>query len=90
MAKGYRWAVTPAAGPPAVSPCVSPASVTWPRLRRVLSGHEHNYERSFAVRGYDPGAPGTVAVPNGQAPDGNAGVHPPARPSPALKRRSTG
>jgi Calcineurin-like phosphoesterase len=30
----------------------------------VLSGHEHNYERSFAVRGYDPGDVGTVVAPN--------------------------
>ncbi len=37
----------------------------------VLSGHEHKYERSFAVRGYDPGDVGTVVAPNpGQAPAG--------------------
>jgi 3',5'-cyclic AMP phosphodiesterase CpdA len=37
----------------------------------VLSGHEHNYERSYAVRGYDPGSLGTVVAPNpGQAPAG--------------------
>ena len=37
----------------------------------VLSGHEHDYERSFAVRGYDPGDVGTVVAPNpGQPPPG--------------------
>ena len=30
----------------------------------VLSGHEHDYERSYPVRGYDPGAHGTVVSPN--------------------------
>ena len=30
----------------------------------VLSGHEHDYERSFPVRGYDAGALGTVVSPN--------------------------
>ena len=30
----------------------------------VLSGHEHNYERSFPVRGYDRGAHGTVVSTN--------------------------
>jgi alkaline phosphatase D len=30
----------------------------------VLSGHEHDYERTYPVRGYDPGALGTVASPN--------------------------
>ncbi len=30
----------------------------------VLSGHEHDYERSYPVRGYDAGTHGTVAVPN--------------------------
>jgi Purple acid Phosphatase, N-terminal domain/Calcineurin-like phosphoesterase len=30
----------------------------------VLSGHEHDYERSYPVRGYDTGAHGTVASPN--------------------------
>jgi alkaline phosphatase D len=40
----------------------------------VLSGHEHNYERSYPVRGYDAGAHGTVVSPNpgqtaGQAVD---------------------
>jgi Purple acid Phosphatase, N-terminal domain/Calcineurin-like phosphoesterase len=34
----------------------------------VLSGHEHNYERSYPVRGYDAGYRGTIASPNpGQA-----------------------
>jgi hypothetical protein len=37
----------------------------------VLSGHEHNYERSYPVKGYDPGSLGTVVAPNpGQAPAG--------------------
>ncbi|MBR7839026.1 metallophosphoesterase family protein [Actinospica durhamensis] len=30
----------------------------------VLSGHEHDYERSYPVRGYDAGAHGTVVSPN--------------------------
>jgi Calcineurin-like phosphoesterase/Purple acid Phosphatase, N-terminal domain len=30
----------------------------------VLSGHEHNYERTYPVRGYDPGELGTVTSPN--------------------------
>jgi alkaline phosphatase D len=30
----------------------------------VLSGHEHDYERTFPVRGYDAGAHGTVVSPN--------------------------
>jgi hypothetical protein len=30
----------------------------------VLSGHEHDYERSYPVRGYDRGALGTVVSPN--------------------------
>ena len=30
----------------------------------VLSGHEHDYERTYPVRGYDAGAHGTVAAPN--------------------------
>ena len=30
----------------------------------VLSGHEHDYERTYPVRGYDTGAHGTVAAPN--------------------------
>ena len=39
----------------------------------VVSGHEHNYERSYAVRGYAPGAIGTVVAPNpGQDPVGSA------------------
>jgi purple acid phosphatase-like protein/calcineurin-like phosphoesterase family protein len=30
----------------------------------VLSGHEHDYERSYPVRGYDAGDHGTVTAPN--------------------------
>jgi alkaline phosphatase D len=30
----------------------------------VLSGHEHDYERTYPVRGYDAGDLGTVAAPN--------------------------
>jgi Purple acid Phosphatase, N-terminal domain/Calcineurin-like phosphoesterase len=30
----------------------------------VLSGHEHDYERTYPVRGYDAGELGTVAAPN--------------------------
>jgi hypothetical protein len=30
----------------------------------VLSGHEHDYERTFPVRGYDAGKHGTVVSPN--------------------------
>jgi alkaline phosphatase D len=30
----------------------------------VLSGHEHDYERTYPVRGYDAGAQGTVVSPN--------------------------
>jgi len=30
----------------------------------VLSGHEHDYERTYPVRGYDRGAHGTVVSPN--------------------------
>jgi hypothetical protein len=30
----------------------------------VLSGHEHDYERSYPVRGYDRGPHGTVVSPN--------------------------
>jgi Calcineurin-like phosphoesterase len=37
----------------------------------VLHGHEHNYERSYPVRGYDAGAFGTVVAPN---PDQTAGA----------------
>ena len=34
----------------------------------VLSGHEHDYERTYPVRGYDAGDLGTVVAPNpGQA-----------------------
>jgi alkaline phosphatase D len=36
----------------------------------VLSGHEHDYERTYPVRGYDAGALGTVVSPN---PDQRAG-----------------
>ncbi|MDQ6782150.1 MAG: metallophosphoesterase family protein [Actinomycetota bacterium] len=37
----------------------------------VLSGHEHNYERSLPVRGYDAGYEAKVVFPNpGQAPAG--------------------
>jgi hypothetical protein len=36
----------------------------------VLSGHEHDYERSYPVRGYDAGDLGTVVSPN---PDQAAG-----------------
>jgi hypothetical protein len=36
----------------------------------VLSGHEHNYERTYPVRGYDAGTFGTVVSPNpGQTVD---------------------
>lgn len=46
----------------------------------VLAGHEHNYERSYAVRGYDTAYDGRVVAPNpGQAPAG----------SPMLTRRPT-
>jgi hypothetical protein len=38
----------------------------------VVSGHEHNYERSYPVRGYRPGDLGTVVAPNpGQAVAGS-------------------
>src|SRR5258708_20689624 len=37
----------------------------------VLAGHEHDYERSYPVRGYDAGALGTVVSPN---PDQSAGA----------------
>ena len=37
----------------------------------VLCGHEHNYERSYPVRGYDRGAHGTVVSPH---PDQTAGL----------------
>jgi hypothetical protein len=37
----------------------------------VVSGHEHNYERSYAVRSYNPATVGTVVAPNpGQAAAG--------------------
>jgi alkaline phosphatase D len=38
----------------------------------VLSGHEHDYERSYPVRGYDKGAHGTVASPNPDQAKGEA------------------
>ena len=37
----------------------------------VLSGHEHDYERSYPVRGYDRGSLGTVVSPN---PDQTGGA----------------
>jgi Purple acid Phosphatase, N-terminal domain/Calcineurin-like phosphoesterase len=38
----------------------------------VVSGHEHNYERTYAVRGYNPATAGTVVAPNpGQAAAGS-------------------
>jgi hypothetical protein len=37
----------------------------------VLSGHEHDYERTYPVRGYDAGSFGTVVSPN---PDQTAGA----------------
>ena len=40
------------------------------QLDLVLSGHEHDYERSYPVRGYDRGAHGAVVSPN---PDQTAG-----------------
>jgi len=36
----------------------------------VLSGHEHNYERTYPVRGYDAGALGTVVAPNPDQAEG--------------------
>jgi Purple acid Phosphatase, N-terminal domain/Calcineurin-like phosphoesterase len=38
----------------------------------VLSGHEHDYERSYPVRGYDAGEHGTVAAPNPGQTKGDA------------------
>jgi len=38
----------------------------------VLSGHEHDYERSYPVRGYDKGAHGTVTSPNPDQTKGEA------------------
>jgi hypothetical protein len=39
----------------------------------VVSGHEHNYERSYAIKGYNPSSVGTVVAPNpGQAASGSA------------------
>ena len=43
----------------------------------VLSGHEHNYERSYPVRGYDYGAHGTVVTPHPDQTAGESGRHPP-------------
>jgi alkaline phosphatase D len=37
----------------------------------VLSGHEHDYERTYPVRGYDAGKHGTIVSPN---PDQTAGA----------------
>jgi alkaline phosphatase D len=36
----------------------------------VLSGHEHDYERTYPVRGYDAGYRGTVVSPNPDQTDG--------------------
>ena len=45
----------------------------------VLSGHEHDYERSYPVRGYDRGAHGTVVSPNpGQTAGETIGTRRPA------------
>ncbi|HEY2507754.1 MAG TPA: metallophosphoesterase family protein [Streptosporangiaceae bacterium] len=38
----------------------------------VLSGHEHDYQRSYPVRGYDKGALGTVVSPNPDQAKGEA------------------
>ena len=38
----------------------------------VLSGHEHNYERTYPVRGYDAGTYGTVVSPNPDQTTGEA------------------
>ena len=38
----------------------------------VLSGHEHDYERTYPVRGYDVGAHGTVVSPNPDQTGGRA------------------
>jgi hypothetical protein len=38
----------------------------------VLSGHEHDYERTYPVRGYDAGALGTVVSPNPNQTGGDA------------------
>jgi len=38
----------------------------------VLSGHDHDYERSYPVRGYDKGAHGTVVSPNPDQTKGEA------------------
>ncbi len=38
----------------------------------VLSGHEHNYERSYPVRGYDRGAHGTVVAPHPEQTTGES------------------
>jgi alkaline phosphatase D len=53
----------------------------------VLAGHEHNYERSFPVRGYDAGAHGTVVSPNpGQTAGAAVGTR---RPSVATTQYCT-
>jgi Purple acid Phosphatase, N-terminal domain/Calcineurin-like phosphoesterase len=53
----------------------------------VLSGHEHDYERTYPVRGYDVGAHGTVVSPN---PDQTAGAAiDTRRPSVAATQPST-
>ncbi|HEY2287426.1 MAG TPA: metallophosphoesterase family protein [Streptosporangiaceae bacterium] len=45
----------------------------------VLSGHEHDYERTFPVRGYDAGQHGTVVSPNpGQTPGSSVDTRRPA------------
>ncbi len=43
----------------------------------VLSGHEHDYERSYPVRGYDAGEFGTVVVAQPGPDPGRDGRHPP-------------
>jgi len=43
----------------------------------VLSGHEHDYERSYPVRGYDAGPHGTVETLSGLPHDGRAEVRRP-------------
>src|SRR3984957_11005998 len=53
----------------------------------VLSGHEHDYERTYPVRGFDKGAHGTVVSPN---PDQTAGeTIDPRRPSVAATKPSS-
>ena len=43
----------------------------------VLSGHEHDYERTYPVRGYDAGDLGTVVAPNPDQTAGRQGRHAP-------------